>query len=460
MELPATRDRQRPQLSTLIYGQDPTNWTGAAASPGVAAITPGLTTITGTSGNDTYYVIRSGSQLWIYENTPPVGAPTYSSELSALGPSLTINTLGGDDTLVVNSGGELSLGVTRLIYNAGTGANSLTLESGSARIDSTAAPGGALDSTIQAGAQLTTSQLVQNGLTLGNNSRLALLPASPTSIITSLSLGTGATLDIADNALVLDYTGASPVATIRGKILSGRGGAGFGETWTGAGITSSAAAQANTIDPESRSVAYAENALLPLGAYASFRGQAVDDTSILIVYTRTADANLDGIINDDDVTIVGATYAPGVANASWALGDFEYNGFADDDDVTLLGAFYNPAANPAPAPLSPGLRPGVEAGIDSKISASFSDNSPPGGAGGYGWREGGTPVKALSGGLSSTDSDDDLLDLLAESIAARAISRAENVTDARVVSAKRIRNAVALWRDASWDETFGIGLLK
>jgi hypothetical protein len=70
----------------------------------------------------------------------------------------------------------------------------------------------------------------------------------------------------------------------------------------------------------------------------------VDNTAVLVAYTRTADANLDGVVNDDDVTIVGASYAPGALNPSWALGDFDYNGFVDDDDVTLLGAFYNPLA--------------------------------------------------------------------------------------------------------------------
>jgi hypothetical protein len=72
----------------------------------------------------------------------------------------------------------------------------------------------------------------------------------------------------------------------------------------------------------------------------------VDETSVLIAFTRTGDANLDGVVNDDDVTIVSASYAPGVPQPSWALGDFDYNGFVDDDDVTLLGAFYDPTAQP------------------------------------------------------------------------------------------------------------------
>jgi hypothetical protein len=94
---------------------------------------------------------------------------------------------------------------------------------------------------------------------------------------------------------------------------------------------------------------------MPLGPLATFRGQSVDATSVLMAFTRTGDANLDGVVNDDDVTIVGASYAPGVPQAAWALGDFDYNGFVDDDDVTLLGAFYDPLAAPlAGPPAEPG----------------------------------------------------------------------------------------------------------
>jgi hypothetical protein len=89
-------------------------------------------------------------------------------------------------------------------------------------------------------------------------------------------------------------------------------------TWTGAGINSSAAAT----DPEAFSVAYADNASLPLGPYTNFLGQEVDESTVLVRLTRTGDANLDGVVNDDDVTIFGAHYAPGVPNPHWAHGDF------------------------------------------------------------------------------------------------------------------------------------------
>jgi hypothetical protein len=169
-------------------------------------------------------------------------------------------------------------------------------------------------------------------------------------------------LDLTNNAAIVDYptVGPSPAATIRSQIVAGRGGSGFGATWTGNGITSSTAAATVATDPESRSVGYAENSTLPLGPYVTFRGQSVDDTSVLMVYTRTGDANLDGIVDDTDVTIVSATYAPGVPQPHWALGDFDYNGFVDDADVTLLGVFYDPST-PIGAFAASSVGPGVSA---------------------------------------------------------------------------------------------------
>ena len=193
-----------------------------------------------------------------------------------------------------------------------------------------------------------------------NGGTVAIAPSGTdagTSIMGSLSIAGDAIptakLDLADNAAIINYTGASPVATVRQQILAGRCGADLGATWNGQGITSSAAAAA---EPESRSIGYAENAALPLGPYTNFRGQPVDETSLLLAYTRTGDANLDGIVNDDDVTIVSAAYAPGISQPPCALGDFDYNGFVDDDDVTLLGVFYDPSAEalitPAPGSAS------------------------------------------------------------------------------------------------------------
>jgi hypothetical protein len=194
---------------------------------------------------------------------------------------------------------------------------------------------GANDVKIEANGRLElhgpTSKMLASGLSIAGT------PTAPT-----------ATLDLTDSAIALDYptAGPSPAADIRSRIIAGRGAPGLIGSWDGKGITSSTSAAA----ADSTSVGYAVNGDMPLGAVTDFRGVAVDPTTVLIRHTRIGDANLDGVVNDDDVTIVGAVYAPGVANASWANGDFDYNGFVDDDDVTLLGALYNPGLPPVPAP--------------------------------------------------------------------------------------------------------------
>ena len=330
----------------------------------------------GTAGDDTIAINRSTTNgyIRIYVNQPTNTTPTYAIQPDLLG-SLQIDGLAGNDSLNINingtagyplragglvfSGGDgndsLTLngntisGTIPHTFHAGTGTNSLTVNSGQISLDGVA-PGGVLNTTVEAGAQLTTTRLNQNGLTVNGNGRVTLLPGGgEANVLTSLSLASGATLDINDNALVIDYAGASPAAAIRASILSGRGGSGLGAGWNGPGITSSAVAAANTTEPETRSIGYAENGTLPLGTYTEFHGQPVDPTSILIVPTRTGDANLDGLVDDSDVTILGASYAPATPNGSWALGDFDYSGFMDDVDATLLGAFYNPTPTPPPS---------------------------------------------------------------------------------------------------------------
>jgi hypothetical protein len=69
--------------------------------------------------------------------------------------------------------------------------------------------------------------------------------------------------------------------------------------------------------------------------------------------TRIGDDTLDGIVDDNDVTIVSATFGK-KSGANWGLGDFDYDGDVDDNDVTLVSALYNPSALPIPAPQATG----------------------------------------------------------------------------------------------------------
>src|SRR6185503_15711129 len=122
-----------------------------------------------------------------------------------------------------------------------------------------------------------------------------------------------------------------------------------GGDWNGTGgISSFAASSAGGGDDISFAVGYVDNSFLPnlgLASYTSFGGQTVNGTSVLIRYTKGADVNLDGLINGDDVTIVGADLNAG-GTGEWFLGDFDYDGICDGDDVTVLGALYDPTAPP------------------------------------------------------------------------------------------------------------------
>jgi GH35 family endo-1,4-beta-xylanase len=307
-----------------------------------------------TDGDDnmTLRASADGTRLEIYNgNPPPPGSsPVYVWPMDA-DPPLSIETLAGNDIVTVEFPAGTSGPASGIKLDAGSGFNRLLIAGGLVRMDSIA-KGGALGIVVHGGAEISTSQLDQVSLALsGAGAKATILPgASSSSLLTSLIVNAGATLDITDNSLVIDYNSASPVETVRARILSGRGGSGLGAPWTGTGITSSTAARANQIAPNSRSVGYADNALMPLGAFSTFGGRDVDLTAVLIAHARTGDANLDGVVDNDDVTVLGASFAPGSAKPSWALGDFEYNGSVDNDDVTLVGAFYVSSTGPAPPP--------------------------------------------------------------------------------------------------------------
>jgi hypothetical protein len=289
----------------------------------------------------------SGSGLW----SDAVNWTDDTEPTAGSGVTFPVGFPNGDSVVTLSAAETAASLILNDNYTLSGG--SLTLPSGatiSVAAGQTATITSALDVdtwTKSGDGSLAVPNVQADALTVGAGA-VVIAPGGGTSALGSLTIAGGmaptAKLDLNNNAAIVNYTGASPVTTIRQQILAGRGGPGFGATWNGLGITSSTAAAA---DPESRSVGFAENGTMPLGPYANFRGQPVDNTSVLIAFTRTGDANLDGLVNDDDVTIVGATYAPGVPNANWAMGDFDYNGFVDDDDVTLLGVFYDPSAPPA-----------------------------------------------------------------------------------------------------------------
>jgi len=150
-----------------------------------------------------------------------------------------------------------------------------------------------------------------------------------TSVMKSLSIPAGSQLDLTNNALVIDYTTlGSLLSDTRARVSDGR-------------LTSSVA-------DADHGIGYADNATLGL---TEFAGQAVDSTSLLVRYTRLGDANVDGVVNIGDFSLLAASFnQPG----SWQAGDFNHDGSVNIADFSLLASNFNQSALGRPAGLHAG----------------------------------------------------------------------------------------------------------
>ncbi len=255
--------------------------------------------------------------------------------------------LGGDVTFTGTAGsgsisGKLNLGTT--------GARTFTVANGSAAEDlviSASISGSAGLLKVGPGTLALSGTSNSMGSMVVNQGVVALKEAGATKTGAAPVVASGAAIDLGKGKLVVDYPAgaSSPLAGVRAAVLAGRGGSGFGAAkWNGTGGVNSSALV--TGDGVSVAIGYVENSALPglgLPSYTAFGGQSVDASSILIRYTRGADCNLDGKVNSDDVTVIGALYG-NAATSHWFLGDFDYDGICDSDDITVLGAMYDATA--------------------------------------------------------------------------------------------------------------------
>ena len=79
----------------------------------------------------------------------------------------------------------------------------------------------------------------------------------------------------------------------------------------------------------------------------SFRGVAVDNTTMLLAYARMGDANLSGTVDFDDLLLLAASYGQ-TTGAHWNNGDADYDGNVDFDDLLALAKNYGTGTTAAP----------------------------------------------------------------------------------------------------------------
>lgn len=152
-----------------------------------------------------------------------------------------------------------------------------------------------------------------------------------------------ASLDLSNNTFLIDHSGTSPAATVREQI---KGGFNAGD-WQGIGVTSSNAAAAAAGSTKT-AIGYAEASSVYSSFPATIAGQSADNTTLILKYTLSGDANLDEKINTLDFNLLAGGFGVG---SDWVSGDFNYDGVVDSTDFAALTGNYG---KPLP-PAAPGL---------------------------------------------------------------------------------------------------------
>jgi hypothetical protein len=130
-----------------------------------------------------------------------------------------------------------------------------------------------------------------------------------------------ARVNLSDGDAIIDYTGGSPIATIQNQIRQGYNGG----PWNGNGITTG-------LGDASHGLGYADNAVL---GRATFSGQSVDSSSVLIKFTYFGDTDLNGQV---DVADLGNLASHWQTSSDWLGGDLDYSGFVNVNDLGLLAS--------------------------------------------------------------------------------------------------------------------------
>jgi hypothetical protein len=137
------------------------------------------------------------------------------------------------------------------------------------------------------------------------------------SIIGSLAIADGATLDLSDNKFVVTggagtvgaWTGSNYTG-LTGLVVSGRNGG----DWSGDGIITSQSAA--------------------IGSSFITIGVGISASDAIVMYTYGGDATLDGKLNIDDYVRIDNGIAGGLSG--WMNGDFNYDGKINIDDYTTV----------------------------------------------------------------------------------------------------------------------------
>jgi fibronectin-binding autotransporter adhesin len=333
------------------------NLTGNEDAEGLAFETTGYTI----SGAGSTLTIGSGG---INSTSPATGGNSITANVklgaSQVWTTATGNTLAVNGTLDFNANTltKTGAGITTLSGLLSTAPGSaLVINGGQLNLNSAAGTNAARNLAVTANGNGTTLTVGATqylaGLTLSNGAQASITAvgtsnASKAIKTNALSITTGAKLDIADNNLVVNYSGATPLQTIETWIKQGAGTRDFQGVYSydgSAGITSSAAQGSHL----NTAIGLRDNGFnLGLGSIptmTSVEGVPVDSNSIVAKFTFYGDLDLNGKVNIDDYNLfayyIGAGHNPGPTYTTWMTGDLNYDGLINVNDYNLFTYGYS-----------------------------------------------------------------------------------------------------------------------
>ncbi|MGD0770050.1 MAG: autotransporter-associated beta strand repeat-containing protein [Tepidisphaeraceae bacterium] len=320
-------------LSLIKQGSSTLSLSGTSSYSGGTTISGGtVQTASSTTplGSGTV-TVNSPAVLDLDGNSPLIGNLSGSGtvdNVSAGGnPTFTLSPFGSSNFsgVIKNTTGSVAVNVygigTQGLSGSNTYTGGTTVSAGTLVINPTSTP--ATTSALPTGGSVTiTSALLQLAPGVSGGSG----PAATSSVeITSLSITGNGQLDVNNNHIIITYGSSDPLSTIAGYIKSGYNGGG----WNGPGIISTAAQ--TLTNGLKYGLGYADGADGKVSGLVS--GQ------IEVAYTLLGDANLDGIVNAADFTILAANFNQPVTG--WDQGDFNYDGIVNAADFTDLAANFN-----------------------------------------------------------------------------------------------------------------------
>lgn len=293
-----------------------------------SAVSTGTTTTVTTNGS---YPLADGSHTITARQTPSGGSQSADSSpltitIDTQAPSVTnaalidnvtsrslsftfsenaSTSLSAGAVSFINMVAGGSLGTTGYSYNSGTNTATFSLQSSiSNGIYLAILPGA--DVVDAAGNALASNCVFEFALV--NSGTTFALPASGQNyMIQQLSVESGGTLNLSNDELTIQYSnGNSPASSIAALLATGFAAG----KWTGTGIISSKAAADSS---NSTGVGYFDNGV-----------------QVVIGPTWYGDANLDGVINADDLSLMLVGQALG--RTRWQDGDFLYHNTTNADD--------------------------------------------------------------------------------------------------------------------------------